>query len=112
MGIQWELSNKTNKNLCDVSFYVSTKDHQSNLSIKKEVWKKMGMPDRVMCGIDSDSGRIYFKDDKRGFSVGRSGSKTRVYFKMGLPHPEYAGDYDVHYDPKLEMYYIGLKDKK
>ncbi len=103
MGIQWELANKTNKNLCDVSFYVS---------IKKEIWKKMGMPDRVMCGIDSDSGRIYFKDDKRGFAVGRSGSKTRVYFKMGLPHPEYAGHYDVHYDPKLEMYYIGLKDKK
>lgn len=112
MGIQWEISNKTNTNLYDVSFYISKKSHNSNLSVKKEIWKKMGMPDRIMCGIDSDSGRLYFKDDKRGFAVGRSGSKTRVYFKMGAPHSEFVGDYDAHYDPKLEMYYISLKDKK
>ena len=106
MGIQWELSGKTSKNLSDASVYLADKGKKTDISIKNDFWKKMGFPDRVSCGVDKDSGRIYFREDKRGFSVTKGGSKTRVYFHMSSPHKEFIGDYDVYFDQELKIFYI------
>lgn len=112
MGIQWELSRSSTKNLNDASVYLSDKGKTTNISIKNEFWKKMGCPDRVSCGIDKDAGRIYFREDKKGYAVMRSGSKVRVYFHMAAPHKDFVGDYDVHFDPELKMYYVSRSNKE
>lgn len=112
MGIQWELKGKSSVNFYDASVYLVDKGKKTDISIKNEFWKKMGFPDRVSCGVDKDAGRIYFREDKKGYAVMRSGSKTRVYFHMAAPHKDFVGDYDVHYDPELKMYYISRSDKE
>ena len=109
MGIQWELSQRTTTNLYDASVYLTDGGKRTDISIKKEIWKKMGCPDRVSCGVDKDTESIYFREDKRGYSVTKSGSKTRVYFHMAAPHKDFVGDYDVHFDPVQKMFYICRK---
>ena len=109
MGIQWELSGKTSKNLSDASVYLVDKGKKTDISIKNDFWKKMGFPDRVSCGVDKDAGRIYFREDKRGFSVTKSGSKMRVYLHMPSPHKDFIGDYEVHFDPEQKLFYIDRK---
>ena len=112
MGIQWELSGKTTTNLYDASVYLTDGGKRTDISIKKEIWKKMGCPDRVSCGVDKDTESIYFREDKRGYSVTKSGSKMRVYFHMAAPHKDFVGDYDVYFDPELKMYYISRRNKE
>ena len=112
MGIQWELKGKASTNFYDASVYLIDKGTKTDISIKNEFWKKMGCPDRVSCGVDKDAGRIYFREDKKGYAVMRSGSKNRVYFHMAAPHKDFVGDYDVYFDPELKMYYISRRDKE
>ena len=112
MGIQWELSGKTTTNFYDASVHLVDKGKKTNISIKNDFWKKMGCPDRVSCGVDKDAGRIYFREDKKGYAVMRSVSKNRVYFHMNAPHKDFVGDYDVYFDPELKMYYISRRDKE
>jgi hypothetical protein len=112
MGIQWELKGRSSVNFYDASVYLVDKGKKTDISIKKEFWKKMGCPDRVSCGVDKDAGRIYFREDKKGYAVMRSGSKMRVYFHMAAPHKDFVGDYDVYFDPELKMYYISRRDKE
>jgi hypothetical protein len=112
MGIQWELKGKSSTNYYDASVYLVDKGKKTDISIKNEFWKKMGCPDRVSCGVDKDAGRIYFREDKKGYAVMRSGSKMRVYFHMAAPHKDFVGDYDVYFDPELKMYYISRRDKE
>ena len=109
MGIQWELSQRTTTNLYDASVYLTDGGKRTDISIKKEIWKKMGCPDRVSCGVDKDTESIYFREDKQGYSVTKSGSKMRVYFHMAAPHKDFVGDYDVHFDPVQKMFYICRK---
>ena len=109
MGIQWELSQRTTTNLYDASVYLTDGGKRTDISIKKEIWKKMGCPDRVSCGVDKDTESIYFREDKQGYSVAKSGSKMRVYFHMAAPHKDFVGDYDVHFDPVQKMFYICRK---
>lgn len=109
MGIQWELSQRTTTNMYDASVYLTDGGKRTDISIKKEIWKKMGCPDRVSCGVDKDTESIYFREDKRGYSVTKSGSKQRVYFHMAAPHKDFVGDYDVHFDPVQKMFYICRK---
>ena len=109
MGIQWELSQRTTTNLYDASVYLTDGGKRTDISIKKEIWKKMGCPDRVSCGVDKDTESIYFREDKQGYSVAKSGSKLRVYFHMAAPHKDFVGDYDVHFDPAQKMFYICRK---
>ena len=109
MGIQWELSQWTTTNLYDASVYLTDGGKRTDISIKKEIWKLMERPDRVSCGVDKDAGRIYFREDKQGYSVTKSGSKMRVYFHMAAPHKDFVGDYDVHFDPVQKMFYISKR---
>lgn len=109
MGIQWELNQRTTTNLYDASVYLTDGGKKTDISIKREIWKKMGCPDRVSCGVDKDTERIYFREDKRGYSVTKSGSKLRVYFHMAAPHKDFVGDYDVHFDPVQKMFYISKR---
>lgn len=112
MGIQWELKGKSSTNYYDASVYLVDKGKKTDISIKNEFWKKMGCPDRVSCGVDKEVGRIYFREDKKGYAVMRSGSKQRVYFHMAAPHKDFVGDYDVYFDPELKMYYVSRSDKE
>lgn len=112
MAIQWELKGKSSVNFCDASVYLVEKGKKTDISIKNDFWKKMGCPDRVSCGVDKDAGRIYFREDKKGYAVTRSGSKNRVYFHMAAPHKDFVGDYDVYFDPELKMYYISRRNKE
>lgn len=112
MGIQWELKGKASTNFYDASVYLIDKGKKTDISIKNEFWKKMGCPDRVSCGVDKEAERIYFREDKKGYAVMRSGSKNRVYFHMAAPHKDFVGDYDVYFDPELKMYYISRRDKE
>lgn len=112
MGIQWELKGRSSVSFYDASVYLVDKGKKTDISIKNEFWKKMGCPDRVSCGVDKDTESIYFREDKRGYSVTKSGSKLRVYFHMAAPHPEFIGDYDVHFDPEMKMYYISRSNKE
>ena len=112
MGIQWELKGKASTNFYDASVYLVDKGKRTDISIKNDFWKKMGCPDRVSCGVDKEAERIYFREDKKGYAVMRSGSKNRVYFHMAAPHKDFVGDYDVYFDPELKMYYISRRDKE
>ena len=93
MGIQWELKGKASTNFYDASVYLIDKGKKTDISIKNEFWK-------------------YFREDKKGYAVMRSGSKNRVYFHMAAPHKDFVGDYDVYFDPELKMYYISRRDKE
>lgn len=115
MAIQWELrtlSRSRTNNGFDCSIYSNPKEKNMNVSMKMDFWRKMGAPDSVACGIDTDTGRVYFREDNKGYRVGRSGSKTRCYFKIPFIHPEFVGDYPVRFDRGLQLFYVDKKDKR